>query len=51
MSDIADSDGERTDEGGSIGTILGGGVTTFGDAEVFGSGGTSRGGLQLRIGI
>ena len=51
MSDISDSDGGRTSGGGSIGTILGGGVTTLGDTAIFGSGGTSRGGIKLRIGI
>ena len=44
MSAIADSDGGRTSEVGSIGDILVVGFTTLVDAAIFGSGGTSRGG-------
>ena len=46
---IADSNGGKTDKRGSIGTILVGGFTTLGDSAIFGSGGTIRCGIQIRI--
>ena len=49
MLDFDDYDSGRTSKEGSIVTIFGGGVTTLGDAEIFGLGGTIRDGIQLII--
>ena len=46
MSDISVSDGGRSSRGKSVGSILGGGITTLGDAV-----GITRGAIQIGQGI